>query len=53
MVSRIETKVGIRDEVLSGLEAGDRVLLEPGQVEDGQPVVAPAGGNDRPAESGS
>ena len=42
-----------RYEVLSGLEAGDRVLLEPGQVKDGQPVVAPAGGNGRPAESGS
>ena len=42
-----------RYEVLSGLEAGDRVVLEPGQVEDGQPVVAPAGGNGRPAESGS
>ncbi len=42
-----------RYEVLSGLEAGDMVVLEPGQVEDGQPVVAPVEGNGRPVGSGA
>ena len=38
-----------RYEVLSGLETGDQVVLEPGQIEDGAPVVA----DGRRAESGS
>ncbi len=42
-----------RYEVLSGLEAGDRVVLEPGRVQDGNPVESAAGSNDRAGESGS
>jgi len=42
-----------RYEVLSGLEAGDRVVIEPGRVQDGNPVESPAGSNDRAGESGS